>query len=58
MSLWDLITVPAKLGLRITFGIGGFVLMGVGILAIDFFGWAVGVPIFLVGALMTVKAIF
>ena len=58
MSLWDWVTVPAMLGLRITFGVAGFALMGAGMLAIDFFGWAVGLPVFLVGALMTTKAIF
>ena len=58
MSLWDWVTVPARLGLRMTFGIAGFVLMGAGALVIEFLGWGYGVPIFIVGALMTVKAIF
>jgi len=44
---------------RITIGIVGFVFMGAGLLLIEPLGLAIaGVPVFLVGLLLTVRAIF
>ncbi len=49
-------SLGARIGLRITIGIVGFLLMGGGILAIDFIGWAIGLPILIVGGILTLKA--
>jgi hypothetical protein len=66
MDLRDWISAPfrvfslgARIGLRITVGIAGFALMGVGLLLIRPFGLpAAGIPVFVVGLLLTLKAIF
>lgn len=44
---------------RITAGVAGFVLMGAGLALLDMLGLpAVGVPIFVLGFLLTLRAVF
>jgi hypothetical protein len=44
---------------RITIGVTGFVIMGGGLLLIEPLGiWYAGLPLFLVGLLLLVKAVF
>jgi hypothetical protein len=48
-----------KIGGRITIGATGFVMMGGALLVIDFLHlWVAGIPLFLIGLLLLVKAIF
>ena len=57
--LKDFIFMPMRIMGRLIIGSTGFALMGGGLLAMDLFGLAiVGVPVFLVGLLLLVKAIF
>ena len=52
-------SLGARIGLRITVGIVGFVLMAAGLLLIEPFGVTIaGLPVFVVGLLLTLKAFF
>ncbi|MHC4606874.1 MAG: hypothetical protein ACYTAF_08035 [Planctomycetota bacterium] len=55
----DFILMPMKIAGRFTIGSLGFLLMGGGLLLIDPVGLLVaGIPIFLMGLLLLVKALF
>ena len=55
----DLLGAPFKIGLRITVGIVGFLLMGLGLLLIEPLGILIGgIPLFIIGLLLLIKSIF
>lgn len=66
MELRDWIAAPfrafslgARIGLRIAVGIAGFLLMAAGLLLVDPFSLPVlGIPLVLLGLLLTLKAFF
>lgn len=56
---WRVATAGVRIAGRITIGITGFVLMGGGLLLIEpLHILYIGIPLFLVGLLLLVKAIF
>jgi len=55
----DLLFLPMRIAGRITVGAVGFVLMGGGLFLMDPMGLAIaGIPLFLVGFVLLLKAIF